>query len=110
MYIATIFDPTSSTAPSFNTFTYSGCKVLIINESVLNITITWFGNSTYVPANDRRFLDFTNVPSGVVNWSITSNTGLQNTFNRIVIEIYQPDEDIIEVYPSPLLRSVLGIQ
>lgn len=110
MYIAADFDPTSSTAPNFNTFTYSGCKVLIINESVVNIKLTWFGNSSYVPANDRRFFDFTNVPSGVVQWSIDSNTGLTNVFNKVVVEIYQPDEETIEVYPSPLLRSVLGIQ
>lgn len=113
MTIVTIFNPLTDPFPTFDTLAQYGEKIIIINESSVNILIT-FGNggTSIVPANDRRmyeFIDQMGIGYGSVTWGIESNTNLSNTFNQVIVENYLESETVPEVYPAPLIRSILGV-
>lgn len=107
MDIATIFNPAASLSGTFNAnFPQGAGKMLLINESQVNVSITWDSNKSYVPAGDRRFYCI-HSSTTVVSWSQQSVLpgSNSNTPSQIVVETYAPGEQIVETYPAPLVRS-----
>lgn len=113
MYIDIIFNP-GSTVGNSDTFVLhviTGGKAVIINESSANLIFDFSnGSQGYVPSYDRRLFHFCNqmsVPTGQVRWTIQSVVANQLNANNVVVEVYEPSEQILEAYPSPLVRQLL---
>lgn len=107
MQIVTIFNPAATTSGTFNVqFSNGTGKMLVINESAVNLTLQLpDGSTTYVPAGDRRLYCFS-AASSTVQWQQQSILGGQAPeVSQVIIETYQPNEKIIETYPSPLTRQ-----
>jgi hypothetical protein len=107
MNIVSVFDPSVRTSGTFSAaFPQGNGRMLVMNESLVNIMLSWDGNTTYVPAGDRRFYCI-NASSTVVSWSQQSILpgNASNTPNQILVESYAPGEKIVETYPAPLVRS-----
>jgi hypothetical protein len=109
MNIISTFNPFTSLNTSFDMTVQQGGHLLVINESSANLVLM-FGNggNTYAPANDRRLYCINGQmaqPHTVVSWVIQSQLPNMNIVNQVLIEIYQPGENVPEVYPAPLVRN-----
>ena len=107
MFVVATFDPSASTSGTFNAQFQGGVgKILVINESQVNLLLT-FGNGqqAYSPAGDRRLFCVA-TPSATVLWSQQSLLGGPSpSVSQVIVEAYAPTEKIIETYPSPLVRQ-----
>lgn len=109
MQIVATFDPTAAPSGSFNSQSYDGCKLVIMNESRANIIFNFSnGQQSYVPANDKRAYSLTGImsmPDPNISW--TQNSLLTNgqTINQVTVELFQPSEELPEQYPSPVIRQ-----
>lgn len=113
MEIAVLFDisaPPTQYATSFDCQCQNGGNIVVTNMSHFNVIIKFAnGLVSYVPSNDRRRYFFYGVmaqPNSVVQWAIQSDTGLPQTVNRFVVEMYSPGELVPETYPAPMIRNV----
>lgn len=111
MEIVTTFDPTVSSSGTANFVVKNGGKVLFINESYVNLKITFLNSQNfYLPANDRRLITLAgqmSQPGTTINWTQLTFLAQPNVnVNNVIIESYAPGEEVPEIYPSPLLRQL----
>lgn len=109
MQVVQIFNPNLGMTGTFTASTQVGSKMLIINESNVNLSLTFpNGATSYVPANDRRLYCLTGAmaqPHSVYTWTSQSFLTNANSINQVVVETYDPGEALNESYPSPLIRQ-----
>lgn len=105
----TPFDPTIVSSGTFQWDGGEGTTLVVINESWVNMYLNFHGGQKgYMPANDRRQFKLVGIMAQVQNsvgWSFQSGIQTLNTVNQVVVEVYQPGEDVPETYPSPLIRQ-----
>lgn len=105
----TPFDPTTKLSGQFNWYGGDGTNLIVINESNQNIFLGFSGGQkSYVPANDRRRYFLTGIMAqvqGTATWTTQTNITNANSINQVVVEVYEPGENVPETYPSPLIRQ-----
>lgn len=109
MQIVAQFDPTAQTSGSFNSQSYSGCKIVIMNESRANLIFNFSnGQNSYVPANDKRAYVLSGImsmPDPNISWKQDGLLTNGQAINQVTVETFQPDEQLPEQYPSPVIRQ-----
>lgn len=109
MRIVASFNPATATSNTVDFVIKNGGHIVVINESANNMIFKFGnGNTTYIPANDRRAYQLEGQgaqPHTVINWSIDSTLPNLNTVNICRIEGYDPGEKLPETYPAPLFRQ-----
>ncbi len=106
MNIAKTFDPSSTPNGSFVVDFSSGKgRMLVINDTQINVRMAWLANQAYVPAGQQRL--FAIPGSGItINWALDSTLGGQApVVSQVVVETYDDFEPLIETYPSSMVRQ-----
>jgi hypothetical protein len=111
MRIVAIFDPTNPAAAfatSFNTaFANKTGRIVVHNESNLNIKLGWNSFTTYCPAW-TSMLYCIQAPTTAVAWSVISTiTAVNVPISQVLVEAYDPGEVIVGTYPSPISRMTV---
>ena len=79
-------------------------RVVIMNLSPANLSLSFANGSTAAcVSQDRRRFEFRNVGNGNIGWTIDSYVGsIFPGLSLVVVEVYEPGEQIVETYPSPV--------
>ncbi len=106
MRVAAVFDPTLTTEGTFPTLLPNGVgKMLVVNDSNVNFYLIWGSNQSYVPAGAQR-LYCISVGNQPISWRQDSALGgPKPQVSQVIVETYQPNEDIVETYPSHMVRT-----
>jgi hypothetical protein len=107
MELATVFDPTLATSGSFNAALPNGGKLLIVNDSSINLQLKFSnGFSTAVLSSAAR-LYCLSLPSPIVHWSALNSLspGVQQV-QQVLVEVFAPNEKIVETYPITIPRQI----
>lgn len=113
MIIVSAFNPISNSSGTFIAQTLqNGGKMIVHNKSYVDIELVFpNGIQTLILANDRRaygFNDITSIPNPVIQWTqlnIDYPQTVKQLENVVYVEVYQPSEQVIETYPSPIQRE-----
>lgn len=108
MQIVTTFDPSASTTGTFNlVLPGNRGKVLVYNESNINLTLTFSNqDTTYIPAWMAMVYCVHDLPSPVVTWTqLQQLAAASSPISQVVIETYDPGEALAGVYPAALVRQ-----
>ena len=116
MKLVTQFDPTSATTGTFNGgWTSGNRRIVVYNESNVNIMLRWDSFTTYCPAWTAMVycVDTTNAN---IQWSQLSTLNMQNApISQVNVEKYENNEQIVGTFPASLMRTVqqsnlIGVQ
>lgn len=108
MNILTNFDPSANTSGTFNlAFPRNRGKVVIWNESKVNLQLTFANNDTeYAPAWQGVLFCVKDLPSPVVTWSqysvLSSGTG---PISQVVVVVYDENETVPGTFPASIVRQ-----
>jgi len=106
MRVITQFDPTSAQSGTFNAQFPNGTgRLVMYNESNINVIISWGGYSTYLPAWTAMLycIQTSNVN---INWQQQSQLKIINTpISQVVVEAYENSEAIPGTFPAPIVRQ-----
>src|SRR5438105_4444506 len=108
MNIVTSFNPASPTSGTFNVvFPGNKGKMLVYNESNINLQLTFSNNyTTYVPAWTAMLYCLNGLPSPVVSWKQYSQlTSSGAPISQIIVETFEPNEPVPGTYPAALVRQ-----
>ncbi len=108
MKIITNFNPSSASSGTFNVaFPGNRGKMLVYNESNVNVQLTFSNNyTTYVPAWTAMLYCLSDLPTPLVTWSVYSTlTSSGAPISQVVIETFDHNEAVPGTYPAPLVRQ-----
>lgn len=107
MKIVKTFDPTATpTGGTFNAgFTSGNRRIVVYNESNMNISLTWDSFTTYCPAWTAMLYCIT-TSNGNINWAPISTLNMQNApVSQVAVELYANSEIITGTFPASLVRT-----
>ena len=106
MRIVQTFNPLTETSDTFNAGFSSGTgKLVIYNESNVNLALTWGSFSTYCPAWTAMLYCITSNTVNI-NWQIQSQLSSNNApISQVIVEAYENAEPVLGTYPAPLMRN-----
>src|SRR5215472_5493596 len=109
MQIVANFNPSISPSGSFNiNLQNNQGKMIIYNESSINIQLTFSNNYTaYVPAWMAMVYCFHNLLNPVVSYtSYSSVSGTNVSISQVVVETYDVGEPLPGTFPVALVRQL----
>jgi hypothetical protein len=106
MRIAATFDPATETSTTFNAgFPNGQGKMVVYNESNINLTLAWGSFQTYCPAW-TAMLYCVNTNDVNINWTIQSQLQSGGSpISQVIVETYNQNEPVLGTFPAPLVRS-----
>lgn len=106
MRVVAVFDPSQASSDTFNAGFSSGQgRIVVWNESSVNLQLSWGSFSTYCPAwmGNLYCLDVNNVNITWSQQSILNASGAPAS--QVIVEAYDAGECIDEVFPVALTRQ-----
>jgi len=106
MRIVASFDPGAATSGSFNAqFSNSQGRIVVYNESAINLALSWSGFQTYCPAW-TAMLYCIQTPKALVTWTqISQLTTAPGPIRQVTVEAFDNNEPILGTYPAQLGRQ-----
>ena len=105
MRIVATFDPSAKTSDTFNAaFASKQGRIVVYNESNINLTLQWGSFTTYCPAW-TAMLYCISTPNVNINWSQqTTVTAQQVPISQVLVEAFDNSEVIPGTFPAALSR------
>lgn len=100
------FDPSTETNDTFNAgFANGSGRIVVFNESNVNLKLSWGSNTAYCPAwTAMMYCIATNNVN--INWVIQSQlVSNQAPISQVVVEAYDNSEPLLGTFPAPLVRQ-----
>ena len=106
MRIVETFNPATSTSNTFNAgFSGGTGKLVIYNESNINLQLSWGSFSTYCPAWTAMLYCIT-TNSVNITWTAQSQLSSNNApISQVIVEAYDTNEPVLGTYPQALMRQ-----
>jgi hypothetical protein len=106
MRIVATFNPSTETSDTFNAGFAGGTgKIVVYNESNINLQLSWGSFSTYCPAwTAMLYCISTNNVN--ITWQAQSQLVSNGApISQVIVEAYGPTEAIVGTFPAPLVRQ-----
>jgi hypothetical protein len=106
MKIVASFDPSLKPSDTFNAgFTSGSHRIIVYNESYINLQLSWDSFTTYCPAW-TAMLYCINTGNGNIGWKQLSNQPAGSAPTSVVyVELLGQQDPVVGTYPAALVRQ-----
>jgi hypothetical protein len=106
MRIVAQFDPSTETSQIFNAgFANGHGRIVVYNESNVNLQLSWGSFTTYCPAWTAMLYCISHNNANITWSSVATLNSASPPVSLVIVEAYEDSEAIVGTYPAALVRQ-----